>query len=102
MPDLVPLQMLAVGLIFLWSGLVRSGIGFGGAAVVIDGTRGILYAGDGSGLTGSISVRPCTGDLLTPCSTCEPARADPPIIALSLSLSLAPGCGQTLTGYPDN
>ena len=40
MPDLVPLQMLAVGLIFLWSGLVRWGIGFGGAAVVIDGIRG--------------------------------------------------------------
>ena len=85
--------------------LVRSGIGFGGAAVAIDGIRGILHAGDGSDLTGSISGRPCTGDLLTPCSTCEPARAGPPIIALSLSLSLslslAPGCSQTLTDYPD-
>ena len=101
MSDLVPLQMLAGGLIFVWSGLVRSGIGFGGAAVAIDGTRGILHTGDGSGLTGSIFARPCTGDLLTPCSTCESARADPPIIAVSLSLSLAPGCSQTLTDYPD-
>ena len=33
MSDLAPLQMLAIGLIFVWSGLVRSGIGFGGAAV---------------------------------------------------------------------
>ena len=87
MSDLVPLQMLAAGLIFVWSGLVRSGIGFGGAAVAIDGTRGFLHTGDGSGLTGSVSGRPCTGDLLTPYSICESARADPPIIALSLSLS---------------
>ena len=35
MSDLMPLQMLAIGLIFVWSGLVRSGIGFGGAAVAM-------------------------------------------------------------------
>ena len=35
MSDLAPLQMLAIGLIFVWSGLVRSGIGFGGAAVAM-------------------------------------------------------------------
>ena len=35
MSDLAPLQMLAIGLICVWSGLVRSGIGFGGAAVAM-------------------------------------------------------------------
>ena len=100
MSDLVPLQMLAGGLIFVWSGLVRSGIGFGGAAVAIDGTKGILHTGGGSGLTGSIFARPCTGDLLTPCSTCESARADPPIIPLSLSPGLQPDPDR-LSGYLD-
>ena len=100
MSDLAPLQMLAGGLIFVWSGLVRSGIGFGGAAVAIDGIRGILHAGDGSDLTGSIFARPCTGDLLTPCSTCESARADPPIIPLSLSPGLQPDPDR-LSGYLD-
>ena len=39
----------------------------------------------GRGLVGSISGVTCTSGLLAPCSLCEPAQADPPIIALSLS-----------------
>jgi len=35
MSDLAPLQMAAIGLIFVWGSLVRSGIGFGGAAVAM-------------------------------------------------------------------
>jgi len=31
--DLTPIQMLLVALLFLWAGFVRSGLGFGGAAL---------------------------------------------------------------------
>ena len=33
MPELTVVQMVLVGLIFIWSGFVRSGLGFGGAAL---------------------------------------------------------------------
>jgi len=31
MADLLPYQYALIGLIFVWSGFVRSGLGFGGA-----------------------------------------------------------------------
>ncbi len=34
-PALTPLQHLAVGLIFVWGGFVRTGLGFGGAALAL-------------------------------------------------------------------
>ena len=33
MSDLLPFQYLLIGLIFVWSGFVRSGLGFGGAVL---------------------------------------------------------------------
>ena len=35
MPDLSFIQMALIGLIFIWSGFVRSGLGFGGAALTL-------------------------------------------------------------------
>lgn len=35
MSDLAPIQLIAIGLIFVWSGFVRSGLGFGGAVLAL-------------------------------------------------------------------
>jgi hypothetical protein len=41
MPDFSVLQLLLIGLLFVWTGFVRTGLGFGGgdvglAAVIVD------------------------------------------------------------------
>ena len=35
LPDMSPGQLVATALIFIWSGFVRSGLGFGGAALAL-------------------------------------------------------------------
>ena len=35
MEHLAPVQLVLIGLVFVWSGFVRSGLGFGGAVLAL-------------------------------------------------------------------
>ena len=60
-PDFSLLQLLLIGLLFVWTGFVRTGLGFGGAAL---GLPPLLFIHNGMP-TSEISIRKTTASRLS-------------------------------------